>query len=249
MAAACRPTSTRRALLLTALGGLLIAGLITALPQNGRPDGLTASTISLGPRGNDTFKHAKSGDCLNWPDRTPDAAEIVDCKDEHRFEVAESVDMRTFPGSEYGPDAAPPSAARIQQISQEQCSAAVKRYLGAQFDPNSRFTISMLWSGDKAWRQSGERRMLCGLQLPGPEQPAAGVPGQGRRRRPVQGVARGHLPRHRPVHQPADRHPDRLRGAARDGGHRRGQPGREVPGRRRRRNPSRTRSSRTRAPG
>jgi predicted Zn-dependent protease with MMP-like domain/predicted heme/steroid binding protein len=75
--------------------------------------------------------------------------------------------MRTFPGSEYGPDAAPPSIARIQQISQEQCSAAVKRYLGAQFDPNSRFTISMLWSGDKAWRQSGERRMLCGLQLPG----------------------------------------------------------------------------------
>jgi predicted heme/steroid binding protein len=159
--------STRRALLLTALGGLLIAGLITALPQGDGSNGLTASSIALGPRGNDTFNHAKSGNCLNWPDRTPDAAEIVDCKDEHRFEVAESVDMRTFPGSEYGPDAAPPSAARIQQISQEQCSAAVKRYLGARFDPNSRFTISMLWSGDKAWRQSGERRMLCGLQLPG----------------------------------------------------------------------------------
>ena len=41
-------TSTRRALLLTALGGLLIAGLITALPQQATaPDGLTASTISL----------------------------------------------------------------------------------------------------------------------------------------------------------------------------------------------------------
>ena len=26
----------------------------------------------------------------------------------------------------------------------------------------------MLWSGDTAWKQSGERRMLCGLQLPGP---------------------------------------------------------------------------------
>ncbi len=25
----------------------------------------------------------------------------------------------------------------------------------------------MLWSGEKAWTQSGERRMLCGLQLPG----------------------------------------------------------------------------------
>jgi predicted heme/steroid binding protein len=159
--------STRRALLLTALGGLLIAGLITALPQGDGSNGLTASSIALGPRGNDTFNHAKSANCLNWPDRTPDAAEIVDCKDEHRFEVAESVDMRTFPGSEYGPDAAPPSAARIQQISQEQCSAAVKRYLGPRFDTNSRFTISMLWSGDKAWRQSGERRMLCGLQLPG----------------------------------------------------------------------------------
>jgi len=160
--------STRRALLLTALGGLLIAGVITALPQTDPAGGLTANSISLGPRGNDTFDHAKSGDCLNWPERTPDAAEIVDCSADHRFEVAESVDMRTFPGSEYGPDAAPPSVARIQQISQEQCSAAVRRYLGAKFDPNSRFTISMLWSGDKAWKQSGERRMLCGLQLPGP---------------------------------------------------------------------------------
>ena len=163
-------TSTRRALLLTALGGLLIAGLITALPRSEGTNlaGLNASAIPLGPRGNETFDHAKGGDCLNWPDRTPDGAEIVDCTDEHRFEVAESVDMRTFPGSEYGPEAAPPSAARIQQISQEQCSAAVRRYLGARFDPNSRFTVSMLWSGDKAWRQSGERRMLCGLQLPGP---------------------------------------------------------------------------------
>lgn len=162
--------STRRALLLTALGGLLIAGLITALPLNQRADGtgLAASAIALGPRGNDTFDHAKSGDCLNWPDRDPDEAQIVDCSAEHRFEVAQSVDMRTFPGSEYGPDAAPPSPERIQQISQEQCQAAVRRYLGPKFDPNSRFTISMLWSGDKAWRQSGERRMLCGLQLPGP---------------------------------------------------------------------------------
>jgi predicted heme/steroid binding protein len=161
-------TSTRRALLLTALGGLLIAGLITALPSKDGTNGLTANSISLGPKGNDTFNHAKAGDCLSWPDRTPDAAQIVDCKGDHRFEVAESVDMRTFPGSEYGPDAAPPSPARIQQISQEQCSASVKNYLGSRFDPNSRFTVSMLWSGDKAWRQAGERRMLCGLQLPGP---------------------------------------------------------------------------------
>ncbi len=163
--------STRRVLLLTALGGLLVAGLATALPGIDRSpggSGLSASAISLGLRGNETFDNADSGDCLNWPDRTPDAAQIVDCKDDHRFEVADSVDMRTFPGSEYGPDAAPPSAARIQQISQEQCQAAVRRYLGPRFDPNSRFTVSMLWSGVKAWEDSGERRMLCGLQLPGP---------------------------------------------------------------------------------
>src|SRR6185503_18678292 len=92
--------ATHRALLLTTLGGLLIAGLITALqgPENGAGlPGLNPSAISLGPRGNDTFNHAKAGDCLNWPERTPDAAQLVDCKDEHRFEVAESVDMRMFP--------------------------------------------------------------------------------------------------------------------------------------------------------
>ena len=59
--------------------------------------------------------------------------------------------MRTFPGSEYGPNAAAPTAARIQQISQEQCQTAVERYLGTKFDPNSKFTIGMLWSGEKAW--------------------------------------------------------------------------------------------------
>lgn len=161
---------TRRGLLLTALGGLLIAGLLTALPappgKNG-PIGLTTGT-ALGARTNDTFDNAKSGDCLNWPERTPDSAEVVDCASDHRFEVAEAIDMSTFPGSEYGPDAAPPSPARIQQISQEQCSAAARTYLGPKFDPNGKFTVSLLWSGERAWRQLGERRMLCGLQLPGP---------------------------------------------------------------------------------
>lgn len=167
-----KATPTRRALLLTALGGLLIAGLTTALPF-GRQDSVLSSYLepsgTAGARGNSTFQRAVAGDCLNWPDNTPDQASIVDCKDDHRFEVAESVDIGAFPGSEYGPDAAPPSPARIQQISQEQCQIAVQRYLGAKFDPNSRFAVSMLWSGDKAWKQSGERRMLCGLQLPGPD--------------------------------------------------------------------------------
>lgn len=171
---ALQASATRRALLLTALGALLIAGLVTAIPAVTTGPGHLAGYIdnnpvpSTGAKNNAAFNRAIGGDCLTWPDAMPEAATIVSCSDDHRFEVAESIDMRTFPGSEYGPNAAPPSPARIQQISQEQCEAAVRRYLGTKFDPNSKFTISMLWSGDRAWRQAGERRMLCGLQLPGP---------------------------------------------------------------------------------
>jgi predicted heme/steroid binding protein len=166
---ALQPKSTRRALLLTALGGLLIAGTVIALPIRDKgPLGNVVAAESLGPAAQGTFANAKAGDCLNWPDNAPDAATIVDCKDDHRFEVAESVDMRTYPGVEYGPDAQPPSPARIQQISLEHCEPAAERYLGPKYDPNSRFGISLLWAGDKAWKQSGERRMLCGLQWAGP---------------------------------------------------------------------------------
>ena len=163
---ALQATSTRRVLLLTALGGLLIAGVVTALPFGAR--GVLMGGDGVGPGANPTFANATAGDCLNWPDNSADAATIVDCKDDHRFEVAESVDLRAYPGSEFGPDAAPPSPERIAQISLEQCAPAVERYLGDRFDPNSRFSISLLWAGDKAWKQAGERRMLCGLQLPGP---------------------------------------------------------------------------------
>ena len=177
-------TATRRALLLTALGGLLIAGLVTAIPVVGTGSGPLAGYInsdpvpSTGAKSDAAFSRATSGDCLMWPDVTPETASIVKCADNHKFEVAESIDMRTFPGSEYGPNAAPPSPARIQQISQEQCEAAVRRYLGTKFDPNSKFSVSMLWSGDRAWRQSGERRMLCGLQMPGPNNEQAAFKGK-----------------------------------------------------------------------
>jgi hypothetical protein len=177
------PKATRRALLLTALGGLLIAGLATAIPSFGSGSGRLGSYIdnpvpSTGAKSNAAFSRATGGSCLMWPDGGPDSAAIVNCADDHRFEVAESVDMRTFPGSEYGPTAAPPSPARIQQITQEQCETAVRNYLGPKFDPNSRFTVSLLWSGDRAWRQSGDRRILCGLQLLGPNNQQAAYKGK-----------------------------------------------------------------------
>lgn len=160
--------SARRALLLTALGGLLIAGTVTALPI--RSNSALTNVVPVDPLGttNPTFANAKDGDCLTWPDNAMDAATIVDCKDDHRFEVAQAVDMRAFPGAEFGPDADPPAPARIQQITLEQCEPGVERYLGPKYDPNSRFSISLLWAGDKAWKNGGERRLLCGLQLQGP---------------------------------------------------------------------------------
>lgn len=174
-----RATAARRALLLTALGGLLIAGVVTALPVGSRgPLGGFSAPDMRGLAATDTFADAKPGDCLNWADNAPDAATIVDCAADHRFEVAESIDMRAYPGSEYAPDADPPSPARIQQISLEQCEPAVENYLAGRYDPNSRFSISLLWAGDAAWKQSGERRMLCGLQLPGPANQQAAFAGK-----------------------------------------------------------------------
>jgi hypothetical protein len=164
-----QPSSTRRALLLTALGGLLIAGTVIALPIRDKgPLSTVVPAEQLGTAVNPTFAEAKTGYCLNWPDNALDAAAIVDCKDDHRFEVSAAVDTRAYPGAEFGPDAEPPSPARIQQLTLEQCEPATRRYLGPRYDPNSRFSISLLWAGDNAWKQSGERRLLCGLQLKGP---------------------------------------------------------------------------------
>ena len=165
---ALQAAPTRRILLLTALGGLLIAGLVTAVPMSGGNSmlGYLAENGAVGSRGTDTFNKAVAGDCLTW-DKNPDHATIVDCGTDHLFEVAKPIDLGTFPGAEYGPDAAPPTSVRIQQIVAEQCQVAVRNYLGPHFDPDSRYTVSMLWPGEDAWRSSGDRRMLCGLQLPG----------------------------------------------------------------------------------
>lgn len=68
-------TGTQRALVLTALGGLLIAGVLTVLPDGSLgPTGLGFNTgrVNAG-RVSDTLDHAKPGECLNWPDRSPDA--------------------------------------------------------------------------------------------------------------------------------------------------------------------------------
>ena len=96
--------STRRALLLTALGGLLIAGVTIVLPagadEAGRLAGYAAKAgPSVSAKDFETFNKARDGDCLTWPANAPDQATIVDCAKDHRFEIAESIDMRTFPAA------------------------------------------------------------------------------------------------------------------------------------------------------
>src|SRR5437763_1156708 len=65
--------ATRRALLLTALGGLLIAGLVTAIPVGGPGTGrfLDSSPVrSTGTKNDAAFNRASTGECLMWPDTT-----------------------------------------------------------------------------------------------------------------------------------------------------------------------------------
>ena len=44
---------------------------------------------------------------------------------------------------------------------------STRAHLRTHYDPDSRFTIAVLWPGN-AGPQSAERRLLCGLQLLGP---------------------------------------------------------------------------------
>src|SRR5512135_3419435 len=65
-------TATRRALLLTALGGLLIAGVTTALPAGANDAGRLVGYSNAAPSGNrasQAFEKARPGDCLNWPNK------------------------------------------------------------------------------------------------------------------------------------------------------------------------------------
>jgi predicted heme/steroid binding protein len=57
-------------------------------------------------------------------------------------------------------------------LQQQPCQLTVQQYLGNRYDPNGKFTTSVLWSD--ASQQSGSRQLLCGLQLAGADkQPIA----------------------------------------------------------------------------
>jgi hypothetical protein len=101
-----------------------------------------------------------SGDCLTWPSGEPDRPDAVDCKGDHRFEVADAVEIDTLTDAS-GAD----PATHLDRVFRDVCPAAVNRYLGSRFDPDGRFGVGMVWS--PAQPQSGGL-LLCGLQLSHP---------------------------------------------------------------------------------
>ena len=218
------PHANRRAALGLALVGLLIGGVIQLLTAT--PD--TREAPSEDSRASVVFSNAQTGTCLSWPADSPDKPSFVQCRDDHMFEVAKAVDMTNFG---------------------EPCQAAVRQYLGRRYDPNSKFTISVLWAGDAvAASRPVTETCLCGLQLLGAGGQADPVQGPSRRARPVQGMAGRHVPGTRPGHQQVERAPRGLRHCPRRRDHRLREPGRPVPRRHADRAPSRTRSSGMGAP-
>lgn len=141
-----RRRGAARQVLATALSGLLVAGVVTVLRTDDANQPADSGDSSAKHRATVVFSNATSGACLNWPDNAPDRPSFVFCREDHMFEVAQPVDMRNY---------------------QEPCQLTVRRYLGSHYDPDSRFTIAVLWPGN-AGPRSAERRLLCGLQLLGP---------------------------------------------------------------------------------
>jgi hypothetical protein len=134
----------RRAVLALSLFVLLLGGILQLATST--PD--TRSEPNTGSRANVVFSNALTGTCLAWPPDSPDKPSFVQCSDNHMFEVARPVGMENF---------------------MEPCQLAVRDYLGSHFDPNSKFTSTVLWAGDAQGDKTDDRNMLCGLQLPGPD--------------------------------------------------------------------------------
>jgi hypothetical protein len=129
------------------MGGVLFGGVVSLVEIDARDADLSANTAA-GSRANVVFSNADPGSCLSWPNNEPDKPSFVQCSENHLFEVAESVDTSNV---------------------EARCDVAVRRYLGSRYDPNGKFSVGVLWSGDAASTQAGERHLLCGLQLPGPD--------------------------------------------------------------------------------
>lgn len=131
-----------RAILMVVLVGLLIGGAVDLFASTSQSQRQAAAES----RASVVFSNAESGTCLSWPANAPEKPSFVRCRDPHMFEVAKPVGMDTLA---------------------ESCQRTVHEYLGARFDPNSKFTIKLLRASEVGGTEAGNRNLLCGLQLLG----------------------------------------------------------------------------------
>ena len=90
------------------------------------------------------FTNANVGDCLTWDiadDGTVSNFVVVDCEDEHRYEVADRVDLQDVEAwiGQFGDDAPEPDQATLLQLRDWVCQDPVLEYMDGKLDPMGRF--------------------------------------------------------------------------------------------------------------
>ena len=161
-------TRLRWGLLAVAVGAV-VAALVTMM-ISGFDSGSNLQARAPGgavARADKVFASVGSGDCLTWTQ--PDHSDLVelDCAEEHLFEVTDTIDLSTYPGSEFGPDAPWPDSLRLTELREEHCVSAANRYLNGQFDPRGKYAVGLMYPSNDGWTNSGDRILRCGLQIPG----------------------------------------------------------------------------------
>lgn len=115
------------------------------------------------------------GDCFNVEeDADSDVdelvkVELIDCEEEHLFEVFEFVNHPAGDDDEYPGDEA------IRDFAFEECELEFEDYVGVSYD-DSTYYIAYLWPSDESW-EAGDREIVCTVH-------------QGREPTPAEGSAR-----------------------------------------------------------
>ena len=160
--------TTRRLLAAVAVVAVVVA-FVTIFATGGFDRGDDAVSTGAGATGaaaGEAFGTAAAGTCLTWTKSDASDLHQVDCDDEHLFEVAATVDLSQYPGSEFGPDSKFPGVLRFTELKDEHCTPAVQQVLDSKFDPKGKFSVGLINPGEAGW-SAGERTLRCGLQYSG----------------------------------------------------------------------------------
>lgn len=160
------PKTTRYALALVLVGAVVAAVLTFVLTGSKHHAALSVHAPGAQPTGavaGAAFGTAQPGDCLTWSN--PDASDLakVDCGQPHLFEVAELIDLRAYPSSEFGTGTKLPGVLRFAELKDEHCLPAVREYLSGHFDPHGKFSVGLINPGPAGWA-ANERTLRCGIQ-------------------------------------------------------------------------------------